>query len=56
MQIKSSLQALLRDESGFSSGEFALFVGMMFLAGGGFLYATASQFMGVFMPVHPFQF
>ncbi|HEY9720832.1 MAG TPA: hypothetical protein V6D47_02395 [Oscillatoriaceae cyanobacterium] len=45
----STLKMLLLAEDGTSFAEFSLFVGLLFLAGAGFLYFSASQFKDAFM-------
>jgi Flp pilus assembly protein TadG len=47
--LARSLRRLCHDEAGTSLLEFSLFVGLLFLAGAGFVCYSASQFQGVFM-------
>jgi hypothetical protein len=47
--MMNQLNAILVEEDGTSLTEFSLFVGLLFLAGAGFLYFSASQFKDVFM-------
>ena len=49
-------KTLLEDEDGTSFVEFTLFVGLLFLAGAGFLYFSASQFKDAFMNPQQMQF